>query len=211
MLVVLRHTGFVTSLALQSPSFCHCYPERPIPLTSAQPAIYASVANSTVNVEASWLRLVRVESVRVAMNQSPSVSFLTANTVSQVLHMTHFDQLLVPPRCLTMSSAPVVVLSPVTQNKRDILLRSPRQSSPEVSVVHQARQPPAVADQIPVISLALVHASAVPSLGQLSADRQTAVPTRVHESGGGTIHDRLARLASTGARPPPVHWVFGMV
>ena len=109
-----------------------------------------------------------------------------------------------------MSSTPVVVPLPVTHNKRDILLRSPRQSAPGVSVVHQARQPSAVADQIPVITLLSDNPGSVSSLGQLSADRQTAVPTRVHESGGGTIHDWLARLASTGARPPPVPWVPGV-
>ena len=108
-----------------------------------------------------------------------------------------------------MSSTPVIVPSPVTYNKRDSFLRSPRQSVPGVSVVDQACQPPAVAEQIPVASLLSDNPGSVFSLGQLSADRQLAVPTRVHESGGGTIHDWLARLASTGARPPPAHWVPG--
>ena len=109
-----------------------------------------------------------------------------------------------------MSPAPAVDPSPVTHNEEDIFLRSPRRSAPGVPVVHQACQPSAVADQIPVTSLLPDKPGSVYSLGQLSADRQTAVPTRVHESGGGTIHDWLARLASTGARPPPAPLVPGV-
>jgi hypothetical protein len=84
-----------------------------------------------------------------------------------------------------------------------LLLRSPRRSAPEVPGVHRTRQLPAVAGQIPVQTLLAGHPGGALSLGQLPADTHIAVPTRVHESGGGPIHDRLARPASTGARPPP--------
>jgi hypothetical protein len=64
---------------------------------------------------------------------------------------------------------------------------------PEVSSIQVTCQPTAVADQIPVEPLSPSNFGDVSSLGQLSANRQLAISTRVHESGGGTIHERLAR------------------
>jgi len=72
-----------------------------------------------------------------------------------------------------------------------------------VSGVDETRQPPAVAGQIPVASLPPAHAGACQVWGNfLRMDNLRFRPAymRVAED---TTHDRLARLMSTGARPPP--------
>lgn len=72
-----------------------------------------------------------------------------------------------------------------------------------VSGIHETRQPPAVAGQIPVASLPPAHAGAFQVWGNfLRMDNLRFRPAymRVAEA---TTHEGLARLMSTGARPPP--------
>ena len=72
-----------------------------------------------------------------------------------------------------------------------------------VSGVHQTRQPSAVAGQIPVASLLPTHVGALQVWGNfLRMDNLRFRPAYMRVADE-TTHEGLARLMSTGARPPP--------
>ena len=84
-----------------------------------------------------------------------------------------------------------------------IFARPSRRSTPATAGPPATRQPPADAEPIPGRSLLSGVTGGEHRVGPTAAHTHTAVPTRVHETGGGSIHDRLARPANHRARPPP--------